>query len=757
MGLPDRQVATLPTLRPDIEFYLGPDDPDGSPTYVIHDPLAGTFERATWAQAEILRRLRTPMTMERLLAQLSGQSTVKVSAEDVLRLCADAASRGLTMDSLVASEDSRARPVMGGPALMMDSPVPTEHSMGKGTGTAPNTARSRSCGTGFKPVTWFGRLAYLRLPLFRPDAFLERTLGLVRPLASPAARIAYACVTLVGLVLLAQRLDAYLATFPYFFNPAGAVAFALTVAGVKAIHEFSHAYVAKALGVRVPAMGLTLIFLFPVPYSDVTDAWRLPSRRKRALIALAGVLAELVIAGFALVVWALTGPGLVRSICFVVSSATLLSTLLVNLKPATRFDGYYILSDLLGIDNLQSRSMALARWVLRRWLLALPIPTPEPGLTRRRAGLMLAYAVYAWTYRLALYAGIALVLYHRFTKVIGAMLFGAAVYTFIIRPVLSEVTMIWRMRRLLSWNVRTVLTAAATGAALLWAAVPWPRWAAVPATTTPRERQVIYAPGSGVLRELKVGLGTPVCKGQTLFVLESEELEDQASLARLEIRRLNLEMGLIKSHERQRPLLPQKTEELARAEARLESVLAAIDGNRCVAAVDGVVVEWDDSVREGTHIGPEQVLGLIIDQHQPTVVCYVPHNLVQDVAAGDPVYFCRDDRPARLRGRVTFVDPVRTALLEHRGLASVAGGDIPVTPDSQGRLRVVETYYRVEVALDDHRATGFIPRGWSAPPEGCGSLRLGQTGRVWLRGAARSRLADLLRRCRQVLVRESGF
>jgi hypothetical protein len=80
-----------------------------------------------------------------------------------------------------------------------------------------------------------------------------------------------------------------------------------------------------------------------------------------------------------------------------------------------------------------------------------------------------------------------------------------------------------------------------------------------------------------------------------------------------------------------------------------------------------------------------------------------------------------------------------------------------VTPDTQGRLRVVDTYYRVEVALDGQGAAGFSPRGPATPAEAGGSLRLGQTGRVWLRGAARSRLVDLLRRCQQVLVRESGF
>ena len=98
------QSETLPVLRPDIEFHLGPDSEDGSPTYVIHDPLRGTFEQATWVQAEILRRLRVPLTVNGLLEQLAARTTIKVCAEDVTRLCADASTKGLTMDSRLCDQ-----------------------------------------------------------------------------------------------------------------------------------------------------------------------------------------------------------------------------------------------------------------------------------------------------------------------------------------------------------------------------------------------------------------------------------------------------------------------------------------------------------------------------------------------------------------------------------------------------------------------------------------------------------------------------
>ncbi len=701
--------SVLPVLRPDIEFHDGPDDPDGSPTCIVHDPLQSTFDRATWVQAVILKLLRTPHTIGELLRQLSTHTTIRVREDDIRKLCADASNKGLTIDSCVAD--------------------------------LTNTQAQRVQPKHAPFEVLFRKLLYMRIPLLKPDAFLTRTIGWARHIASPAAMAIYAIISAVGIAILMQRFDAYLSTFPYFFNAYGVTLFALAIIIVKIVHELSHAYVAKAMGNRVPTMGVALILLFPLAYSDVTDSWKMHSRRKRSLIGLAGVIAELVIAGLALFVWAISPPGLCKSICFVVSSATLISTLLVNLNPAMRFDGYYVLSDLLGIDNLQSRSFTTARWTLRRHLLGMRIEAPEPELPPRRIVFMVAYSVFAWCYRLFLFSGIALMLYHRVTKVVGAALFAATIYTFLVRPVVAEVLSLMKMRRDFGWNRRMVAVAIGLGLAFLWIAVPLPRWHATPATTTPRDSQVIYTPRSGVIRELDIALAGRVSRGKKLFVIESEELNGGAKLAELNTQRISIELAIVKNDQTKRALLPEKTEELARAIAKQESIRAAIDSNRIVADIDGTVVEWDESVREGTPIAANQVLGKMVDSRSPGIACYVRHDLVSDVSPDDRVYFISNTRPGRLWGTVTNVNPVPTAFLEHSALSSISGGDIAVAPDSRGRLEVVDSYYEVEVELD-----------LSAQ-----SLRLGQTGCLWMRTAPRSRLVDLVRHLHRVLVRESSF
>ena len=703
------QSDALPVLRPDVEFHRGPDELDGAPTYVLHDPLQGTFEKLSWVQAEILRRLRVPSNATRLCDKLADTTTIQVSPDDVRQLCANAAQRGLTLDTRVSRADG------------------------------PDSCRPHSASPG--PTEWFRKLVFFRIPLLHPDGLLERTVGVVRHLGRPAALSVYLCCAVLGLVLLIQRFESYVATFPYFFNLTGALAFGVTVAVVKIVHEFGHAYVAKAHGIRVPTMGVALILLFPVAFADVTDGWRMRNRRQRLWISLAGVFAELVIAGAALVGWALSPDGVFKSVCFVISSVTLLSTLLINLNPAMRYDGYYVLSDLLGIDNLQSRAFAAIRWGLRSGLLGMHVAPPEADWTRRRVATLTLYAVGAWAYRLFLYSAIALALYHRVTKVLGIVLFGLAIFTFLVRPVMAELKGVWGARRLLRPNLRLGLTALALGTLLAWAALPLPRRRALPAVTVAENTQVIYAPGSGVLRDVQIARGSRVHRGQELFRVESEVLEHETRRARLDIERIDIELALLRGDELQRGKLPQKLEERARAKAHLDTLLTARNGNRFVAQLNGAVIEWDESLREGMPIGGEQILGRIGDPRAPRIVCYASHDVVRDLAVGDAVTFCATDRPGSRTGTVRFVDPVRTAYLPQRGLASVAGGPIPVVPNARGQLEIVAPRYAVEVVVFNDDA----------------ALRVGQTGWIWLRTAPRSHLFDLLCYGARILVRESSF
>ena len=189
--------------------------------------------------------------------------------------------------------------------------------------------------------------------------------------------LAFGTIGVVGLFLVGRQWDAFVSTFLHFFNWRGAVMYGAVLCLVKVVHELGHAYTATRFGCRVPTIGVAFMVMVPVLYSDVSDSYRLSSKRKRVAIAAAGVVAELGLAAVATVLWAFLPDGPLRSMAFVVATSSWIMSLTVNLNPLMRFDGYYLLADGLGLPNLQDRACAFGQWKLRQLLFGAG--SPQPG------------------------------------------------------------------------------------------------------------------------------------------------------------------------------------------------------------------------------------------------------------------------------------------------------------------------------------------------------------------------------------------
>src|SRR5690606_2711789 len=99
--------------------------------------------------------------------------------------------------------------------------------------------------------------------------------------------------------------------------------------------------------------------------------------------------------------------------------------------------GYFLLADFLQLPNLHARAFALARWHLREALFNLGESPPEQLSKRMQSGLIL-FAWATWIYRLFLFIGIALLVYHFFIKAMGIFLFAVEIAWFVLVPVWRE-------------------------------------------------------------------------------------------------------------------------------------------------------------------------------------------------------------------------------------------------------------------------------------------------------------------------------
>ena len=99
-----------------------------------------------------------------------------------------------------------------------------------------------------------------------------------------------------------------------------------------------------------------ILVLVPVPYVDASARPAFRSKWQRALVGAAGMIVEVFLAALALYVWLAVEDGLVRAMAFNVMLIAGVSTVMFNGNPLLRFDGYYMLSDLLEIPNLAQRA-----------------------------------------------------------------------------------------------------------------------------------------------------------------------------------------------------------------------------------------------------------------------------------------------------------------------------------------------------------------------------------------------------------------
>ena len=173
--------------------------------------------------------------------------------------------------------------------------------------------------------SWFSHLLhtylFFRIPLFQPERMLRATAAQVRFFGSRWFASAVSIIGITGLYLVSREWDEFRATFAGVATLEGAVLLAIAVMLIKLIHEFGHAYVATHHGCRVPVLGVAFILGAPLLYCDVTDAWRLTSRRARLQVDVAGILADISVACLATFLWAFLPHGLTKHFMFSLATA----------------------------------------------------------------------------------------------------------------------------------------------------------------------------------------------------------------------------------------------------------------------------------------------------------------------------------------------------------------------------------------------------------------------------------------------------
>lgn len=661
---PEAATLALPPLREELSIHPGPCATDGSPTWVLEDPMSGRYFRLSWFEFEVLTRWHLG-SLQAVSEALARQTPLVFESVDV-----EAVLRFMSAHNLLQARGEQA------------------------------LARMREQVDRMKQhwASWLLKnYLFFRLPLVRPDRFLRATLPWLGWAWSRWFTVlTLACGTL-GVYLAARQWDAFLSTFPYFFSLQGMLAMGLALSLAKVAHELGHAYMATRFGCQVPTMGVAFLVMWPVLYTDTSPAWKLRSRRERQMIGAAGMLAELFIAAYALLLWSLLSDGPLRSAVFLLATSTWLLTLVVNLNPLMRFDGYYLLSDTLAIPNLQERAFAYGRWQLREWLFDFGDQVPEyfePGPRR----IVLLYAYATWLYRFFLFLGIALLVYHYFFKLLGAFLMMVELVWFIARPMSTELGA-WLSRRKSiqssprGWGVGLL-------ALLLLSAfvIPWRTSINAPALWRSGEHTRIFVKVPARVEAIHVKEGEHVQPGQLLFELSSPDLTFQIDQG---ARQLESLAWLIQYRGMNPQLLAHSKVAMSEYQAEYaaqQSRLAEQAMLQIRSSQTGQVQGLRPSLRVGDWLAANDLLTLVVNPKVSKVEAYVAESELANLQLGaSAMFYATDPSAAPVPLRLYAIDNTGTPELIEPYLASIYDGALAVRESPQGRLTPESSIYRVQL------------------------------------------------------------
>ncbi len=660
----------LPPLRANLNLHPSTPTIEGIPTWVIYDPVRHRYFNIGRLEFEILRRWKE-QTIEQLIWQINQETSFNISNDVLMRII-----KFLTDNQLLK--------------------IQGQEVIKRLTEQAEKAKQSIAS-------FLLHRYLFFRIPLFRPDNFLNATLPVVKLLFTRSFAILLISAGILGIYLVSRQISVFLTTFSYFFSISGMLVFIATILLAKIIHELGHGYAAKYHGLRVPTMGVAFMVMWPILYTDASDAWKLTSRRQRFWIDSAGIVAELSLALIATFLWSFLPDGMLRSAMFMLAVTSWIMTLLVNLNPFMRFDGYYMLSDYLGINNLQERSFAIARWWLREKIFGFNDPIPE-RFSNKMHIVILFYAFGTWIYRFFLFLGIALIVYFLFLKIVGIFLMLVELIWFLFNPIYKEIRYWFSRRKDMRLNKNTLTSSLILILMMVLLITPWQTTIEIPAIYKSKVYQDIYAPMSAKLAEIKVETGQLVKEGETLLVLKEPDIEYQLKTAQRQENSLKLQLELQASNQIYLEQVQVLQQQLAEVQAEIQGYQSQLSLLTIRATFDGEIVRIADGLRVGRWINPALVLARLVDKPSTQIVAYVTENNLDEIAVGYPGRLYPDnlDHPA-FNVKIKAIDAANVTQLQQRDyyIASIYQGTLPVKMNPKQKLIPQEATYYVYLSVSD--------------------------------------------------------
>jgi len=486
---------------------------------------------------------------------------------------------------------------------------------------------------------------------------------------------------------------------------------------IGAIHEFGHGLTCKHFGGEVHQMGFLLIYFTPAFYTDTTDILLFDRTSRRQWVIFAGMWIELVVCGLSTLLWHFSVPGtFVNDIAYKAMLLSGIEGTLFNLDPLIKADGYYALSQYLGVDNLREDSFAYLRAWARRNLLLEEVDLP--AASRRLRRIYLTYGTIALIYSIAL---LTVSIFFMKNVLVGKLgTWGYPVTAIVVFLVLRrnlrkglEATRGWidaKKEKYMAWKASRTQQVSAVGALLLLFIPPFPSGFSSDLVLEPQQGAKVRLGISGMVRQVKVQSGDRVSKGQVLADLDNPELkaQEQILIQKLAMAESNLRFAQSRSDVAK---TAQAERERERLRKELEIAETKVDALQLRAPFGGVLKTPEIQQKVGEFLGTGDEFCQIVNRNEVKARILVRDSDLEQVHLGSPVRVKVQPFPFRTySGRVEQILPA-------------ASTDRPVAqPQKAERLGQQLTNYFV-VTMDFPNSDGSLLEGMTGTAKISGKSR----------------------------------
>lgn len=656
----------------------------GRQWFVIHDQPSGKYHRFTPAACQFIGRMDGRATVNELWEQSNNEATQGdfCTQNEVVEILVQLHQAGLLFSDLPADAKALFRKYR-----KKKREIWRQYAM--------------------SPLS-------LKVPLFNPDGILDRLSPVFTLFFTRAGAILWLAAVLPAAVLALQHWSELTENFAeQVLASSNLLVLMFVYPVVKTIHEFGHAFAVRRWGGRVREMGLMFLLFIPVPYLDASASIAFGSRWRRAIVGMAGMMAELLVAAGAMYFWVSAEQGVARAVAYNVMVVAGVSTLIVNGNPLLRYDGYYILCDLLDMPNLAQRGTKYWTWLLDRYVYGAEdlIPLPE---SRAEKWWMALYKPLAFVYRIFISLTIAIFMAAQYF-IIGVILAIWTLVMLVAMPAwksykhLAESASIQRRRER---AIRLTLGfMALVAAVLLW--LPVPSYTVVQAVVWLPDEAIVRARNDGFLRQWGAEQGEMVESGEVLFYLTSTELDTSAAVAQERVKELEIQL---RAQEFVNPVEAEVTRnQLQQENMRLQELQQSLQNLVGVAKQAGRLSVQDMQNQPGRFYRKGEIVAYVFRPSDLLIRAVVGQDDVDRVRNHTERVKVRFSDSLHKISPVAVLRPPHAAVneLPSPALSVQQGGEIPAVTGQDGKTQTQQGIFLTDLALpEDFHPVAFGERAY---------------------------------------------